>query len=485
MQSRAMNIDKCQFAIAVGLLLLTSGAGAQTSTIEWIPETLAVGKGRTVEVERGTLTVAENRARPAGRTIRLALLRLKSRGAAAAPPIVYLDGGPGGSALGIATIPEYFAAFDRLRDAGDVILFDARGTGQSGALRCAPQGPVAGTAFLAADAMRAALAPAFEGCLAEWKAKGVDLAQYNTSTIAEDVDAIRAALGADRISIAGYSYGTHLGLAYLRRYGARVARAVLIAVEGPDHTVKLPSWMDVHISNVARVAERPDLTGRLMDVLERYGRAQVTFTLTHPRTGETAQVQVGRAGLQYLIRRDIGDTNDLPRFPALIDELHRGNDAVLEPLVARRYGGLMAGVALMGPAVDCASGASPHRRAQVHEEAPRSILGADVLDEAACAAVAVPDLGDEFRSRIASGVPTLFVSGTLDAHTPPFQAEEVRWGFPFSTHLIVERAGHESLLTNDAVQRAAADFLEGEDVAGRRIVHPLVFTRTPSPADRP
>jgi pimeloyl-ACP methyl ester carboxylesterase len=298
------------------------------------------------------------------------------------------------------------------------------------------------------------------------------------------------ALGADRISLVGFSYGTHLGLAYIRRHGARVARAVLIAVEGPDHTVKLPSWIDVHIASVARVADRPDLVQKLKSVLDRFERAPVSYVLKHPRTGETATVQVGRVGLQYLIRRDIGDTNDLPRFPAMIDALHRGDDEMLEPLVARRYGGFSAGIALMPAAVNCASGASRHRRAQVREEAPVSILGGDVLDEAQCTAIAVPDLGDTFRSRISSGVPALFVSGTLDAHTPPFQAEEVRWGFPFSTHLIVERAGHESLLTNADVQAAAADFLAGQDVTGRRLTHPLTFVpapdpRIPDPGSRP
>jgi pimeloyl-ACP methyl ester carboxylesterase len=466
-------------SIFMASLLWAGGAAPQTAPgttgIAWVPHALQLGDGRVIEAERGTLTVPEDRGRTGGRTIDLALLRLGSRAQAPGAPIVYLEGGPGGSAIGIARVPEYFAAFDRLRDVADVILFDQRGAGQSGRLACPPGAPVPGTLFLTEQTMREALAPAFRTCVEHWRAEGVDFGQYHTNAIADDVDAIRAALGVERIALVGFSYGTHLGLAYVRRYEARVDRAVLIAVEGPDHTVKLPSWMDVHVANVARVAGRPDLPERLRAVLDRFEREPATFELRHPRTGDVARVQVGRAGLQYLIRRDIGDTNDLPRLPALIDALYRGEPSALQPIVARRYGGFSAGVALMGAAVDCASGASAERLAVVRKEGPSSLLGVDPLDEAACEALGVADLGDAFRSRLSSGVPTLFVSGTLDAHTPPFQAEEVRWGFPFSTHLIVDRAGHESLLTNAGVQGAMADFLAGRDVSGRRIEHRLEF----------
>jgi pimeloyl-ACP methyl ester carboxylesterase len=472
----AMNIDICRFSLVAafsGLFAIPAGAGH--ASIAWSPETLALTDGRSVSVERGTIAVAEDRTKPAGRRIDLALLRMKSRAAEPGPPIVYLEGGPGGSAVGIARVPEYFAAFDRLRDVADVILIDQRGAGLSNRLSCAADRALAGTVFLTPEAMLAALKPPFERCLEQLRAKGVDLANYNTNTIADDLDEVRQALGVDRISIVGFSYGTHLGLAYIRRYDRHLHRAALVAVEGPDHTIKLPSWMDVHLANVARVAGRPELVEKLKAVLDRFENAPVTYELTHPRTGAVARVEVGRTGVEYIIRRDIGDTNDLPRLPALIDALFAGQTQALKPLVERRYGALASGVFLMPFAVNCASGASQTRRAQATLEAKSAILGENVLDDAACGAMRVPDLGDAFRLRVHSGVPTLFVSGTLDAHTPPFQAEEIRWGFPFSTHLVVERAGHESLLPHPEVQAAIADFLAGRDVAGRRIVYPLRF----------
>ena len=72
----------------------------------------------------------------------------------------------------------------------------------------------------------------------------------------------------------------------------------------------------------------------------------------------------------------------------------------------------------------------------------------------------------EFRAPLISTVPTLFLSGTLDWNTPPSQAEEVRWGFTDSIHLIVENAGHEQVLPHPEVQRALAKFLRGDDDVG-------------------
>jgi hypothetical protein len=48
-------------------------------------------------------------------------------------------------------------------------------------------------------------------------------------------------LGAKTMRLWGSSYGTFLALAVIRHHGDVVERAVLSVVEGPDHTLKLPS----------------------------------------------------------------------------------------------------------------------------------------------------------------------------------------------------------------------------------------------------
>ena len=39
-------------------------------------------------------------------------------------------------------------------------------------------------------------------------------------------------------------------------------------------------------------------------------------------------------------------------------------------------------------------------------------------------------------------IPALFISGTLDTNTPPYQAEKIRWAFPNSDHIIIDALKH-------------------------------------------
>ena len=91
-----------------------------------------------------------------------------------------------------------------------------------------------------------------------------------------------------------------------------------------------------------------------------------------------------------------------------------------------------------------------------------------------------PDLGDEFRSPLKTDVPTLFVSGVLDNNTQPFQADEVRKSFRNSTHIVIDNAGHESMLVDPQVQEAMVQFLRGGDVSKVKIaLPPLKFEPLP------
>ena len=77
-------------------------------------------------------------------------------------------------------------------------------------------------------------------------------------------------------------------------------------------------------------------------------------------------------------------------------------------------------------------------------------------------------LGPEYFAPLSSDVPTLFLSGTLDADTPPMKAERMRWGFSRSTMIVVENGFHETLPAPE-VQSLVADFFRGTDVKDRHI----------------
>jgi pimeloyl-ACP methyl ester carboxylesterase len=92
----------------------------------------------------------------------------------------------------------------------------------------------------------------------------------------------------------------------------------------------------------------------------------------------------------------------------------------------------------------------------------------DMQPEICNAAVGKFALRPEYFAPLSSDVPTLFLSGTLDADTPPMKAERVRWGFSQSTMIVVENGFHETLPSPD-VQSLVADFLRGFDVNDRHI----------------
>ena len=452
-------------ACLAGALLAFAAAasGQQPETIRWEPYEAKIGEETVAGAQLGRLRVPENHSRATGRTIDLAFVRLPGRRAGGVP-LIYLDGGPGGSGVGVLSIPQWARLLDQLRNTGDVILLSQRGTGLTQPRPvCGPVGEFAADAFLSRTAMLAAAQPNFDACLERWREE-IDLASYNTQESAHDVDALRRALGVPQVNLLGFSYGTHLGLEVLRSHGAGIAHAVLAGTEGPDETYKFPSTFDVHLRNISYLVAQdsstaddfPDLYGAVQSLLARLERQPLTVTLESGRA-----ITIGADGLRYILRRDIGDTNDLPLLPALLQDIDAEGAPFFTMLAERRYKAIARGMALMPIAMDCASGASATRMQRIRAEWSGTTFGAmtefDMPDS--CERLGVPMLDASFRTPVHSPVPTLFVSGTLDAHTPPYQAEQARWGFPNSAHLIVENAGHESTLPVPAVQDAIVRFL--------------------------
>ena len=72
------------------------------------------------------------------------------------------------------------------------------------------------------------------------------------------------------------------------------------------------------------------------------------------------------------------------------------------------------------------------------------------------------------------------MSGVLDNNTQPFQADEVRKTFKSNTHIVIDNAGHESMLVDPQVQQTMVQFFKGEDVSKVKIsLPPLKFQSLP------
>ena len=168
----------------------------------------------------GTLQVPEDRSNPSGRQIGLRVAIVPATAADAKPdPFFALAGGPGDASTSFfAWLPGLYA---QIHASHDIVLVDQRGTGASNRLVLPAMPDATGLSSAEADAR-----------LSAWAKDGLaaldaDPRMYTSTVAADDLDAVRAALGYDRIDLYGTSYGGELAQYYLRQHPDHVRVAVM------------------------------------------------------------------------------------------------------------------------------------------------------------------------------------------------------------------------------------------------------------------
>ena len=434
--------------------------------LAWEPFRFTPNGHAEVLAERTSLLVPSRHTRPDGAVITLNVVRLPAlQRAAGRSPVVYLAGGPGGSALSAAQGPRW-PHFEAVRQTHDVILLDQRGTGQS-----APPPPCPHRASAdprVAQDQKARLAAAqqvAQRCLSHWRSLGLDPDAYNTADSAADLRLLQKALKAEALSLWGMSYGTHLALAALKQPGLNIDRLLLMGVEGPDQTLKLPLHADELLARVGQAANMPDLVERL--------RARLAAVAREPlRLEGPSPAVVSAFDLQLLVAGMLGRQQTSRMIPAVVGGLEAGDTAFLGPILPRLLGGY-ATFSLMPLATDVASGASAARLEAVRQQESQSVLGAalNFPFPQVGASLGLQDLGDAFRADPKTERPTQFVSGDLDGRTPVGHVQAIEAGFAQRGHWVVEGAGHddELWLTSPALKGLIAAFFNGAAPQDRRL----------------
>jgi pimeloyl-ACP methyl ester carboxylesterase len=300
-----------------------------------------------------------------------------------------------------------------------------------------------------------------------WRKQRVPAASFTVAESAHDVEDLRKALGLPKIALYGFSYGSHLALAVLRRFPGAIDRCVLIGVEGPDDTFKLPMSMDSYFGNIAALAsasKNVSVPGGLSALHKRVHAAlsakPVEIAVRHRQS--SARMFVGGFGLNLLIRADLGDAFDLRMFPRLLTAIEGGDLRPLSWFVQRR---VAAAVSLngMSMATDASAGATPERLSRIAAEMKTSAFW-DVAD------IPFPALSDLWPSpakpeaslgALQSTAPCLLLSGELDWNAPCSQAEALLPGLPNAHHVVVRNAGHEQIFFNPEARAAVTAFLNG------------------------
>lgn len=230
---------------AVSLPTVARAASAASPGLTWKN---CARKGGPTTQECATLTVPVDYGDPHGPQIDLAVSRIRSeRPEERRGTLAVIPGGPGSS--GVQRLTTKGDALRReLGGAYDLVALDPRGVGGSAKARCGlDEGdrwmvtlrswPAAGGSIdeNVERSRRTAEACARNG--------GDVLRSMTTANQARDLDRFRQALGEERLSAWGVSYGTYVGAVYAQKFPHRTDRWVLDSSNDPDPGRVARGWL--------------------------------------------------------------------------------------------------------------------------------------------------------------------------------------------------------------------------------------------------
>ena len=391
-----------------------------------------------------------------------------------------LAGGPGQAANAFAA--DFAAGLRAFAGRRDVVVFDQRGTGRSGLLRCdglerAFRGTDTGRATREAGRCAQTLGPR--------------RSFYTSRDSADDIEAIRQALGVDRISLYGVSYGTKVAEGYAVRHRAHVASLILDSVVAPDGPDAFERSTFAAIPRVLAALCRGvtgcDATGYLDRLAPRLRRTPLRGSVIGADGRATATTMRPEDLLAVLVEGDLDPLLRADLSGGLRAALVGDAAPLLRLLALARYNpdGPAALSGALYTATTCEELALPWPRAT--PAADRPALAATALAAIPAAAFSPFDRLTGLRAdaiELCEGwpaapsapsfgtsglpdVPALLLAGRDDVRTPVEDARRVRRQLPRAQLLEVPGVGHSVIGADQSgcVKRALARFGAGRRVA--------------------
>lgn len=403
-------------ALALAAAAAFAGASPAAAAPRLTPVRCPVAAPAGARIECSRLAVPESRSRPRGKQLSLLVIRFRSRAAQPAPdPVLWLAGGPGGSAVVLTTRPDLFANdVEPLLARRDVIVLEQRGSLYSRpALTCGPREDD-------------------RDCLRRLARAGNDLRAYTSAASAHDIEDLRRALHVGPWNVLGESYGTRVAQTLIREHPAHLRSVVLDSVISiADDTVAASS------AEAAGAFERlfaacaadprcrtayPDLEAALRAGYERLEREPLR--LAGRAHGTAYDFRVDGAQLLRWVYDGLYESAAIPLLPrAIAAARQRRLDPVWRPLAEN----FEVGIPLL-----LARGL--HRAVYCNEEVPFTTPSRIAAVDGANPGVSwlfsgrwwlevcsvLPARPSPVENRSVSGsVPTLLLTGQLDPVTPP------------------------------------------------------------------
>jgi pimeloyl-ACP methyl ester carboxylesterase len=412
MRNRLFRNGWLLIAVAVSIVMGLSSldvAQAQAKVPRYDKATCQFEAPQNVKVECGYLTVLEDRTKPKGNQIKLAVAVFKAQSKKPLPdPIIFLNGGPGGYTL--KRLPSLYTPLAQFTTDRDLIFFDQRGVGFSEpALECPEDIKVTydniGKNVKASEQLRLH-SQAIRACHDRLLEDGVNLSAYNTTASAADVNDLRVALGYRTWNLFGASYGTRLALITMRNFPRGIRSVVLDSSYPPQLTgfagtaLRAINLLTDGCSNDAQCnAAYPKLRTVLYNLIRTLNDDPVTVTAKHPVTGQEFDLLINGNSVIEAVYYALYSTRTIPNLPRIIFEASKGDYGELTQLV-------------MGATVFSEEFGS--------KGAAYSVGCSDrIYSPVLCEDWSLTPSGPEANQPVSSSIPTLILAGEYDPVTPP------------------------------------------------------------------
>jgi pimeloyl-ACP methyl ester carboxylesterase len=479
---------------AVELILTACGepAGSQSAAASFesapCPSPVVAGLPEAdlgPEFSCGYLTVPENRAHPGGRTIKIGVARAKAQSPdPGRDPLVYLTGGPGGTAIGTAQALVRQLGINRDRD---VIFVDQRGTLHADPLLSCPEidhflDESTGMSILAASTAQLDL-DAVGACRTRLASAGYELSAYNTGENAADIADLRTAMKIDQWHVYGVSYGSDLALQLLRDHPEGIRSVVLDSVVPPQTNLMTQLWptaaegnralFDACAAQSGCAAAYPNLARDFMTTVQRLTKTPLSVDLPAENGQPARRVVIDGYTLANLLVVASLSRGSYAALPQTIDAIAKGDGtaaakAVLAgiPMTGLTGYGLTYGVFCREGAAFTDPAALLAGARQALPDLPTEVLslqpqGPRFMDE--CGVWNVGRADPAVHRPTSSDVPVLLITGTFDAVTPPSQADEAAKTLPHGKVVRFPGLGHDVFIASDCGRQIVADFLSRPD----------------------
>jgi pimeloyl-ACP methyl ester carboxylesterase len=427
----------------------------------------------------GFLVVPENRAKPSGRNIRLAVAIIRSKEKPAKPdPVVFMTGGPGAAAI-LDTPFLVDAGINRDRD---LVIMAQRGTKYSEPTLNCPSidrfyarqvGLVyddVSTGKIQAEAARK--------CHDELVARGIDLSAYNTTENAADFADLRRVLEIEEWNVYGYSYGSDLALSYLRDHPEGI-RTVTIDSVVPPNIVSLPwTWSSAFegITTIFQTCEAetrcnsryPKLLKTFTKIVKQLEAEPIVKRVRPPQGGDPVKVVLDGGTIVNML---VGNNIKPADVPRALHELANGDAQLVLKIraAASEVPEVIEQAQGMTQSFICREwapygGPEDIRRAgkRVFPTFPDSVLRQAPqlpFEHRLCKVWDVPKGPASQRKRVRSDVPALVVSGTFDAKTGAEWGRYAADTLPNSTYVKIKGIGHWVIVQSPCAQEIFNSFL--------------------------